>query len=169
MNGSVGTVKTNAPRVTGVQTATLVTLRVLIGWHFLNEGIAKITSPHWSSSSYLADSKWLLGDFFIAIGSDTTAVTIIDYANMWGLTLIGLGLMLGLFVRTASIAGITLLALYWIAAPPLAGYAYTMPSEGSYLIVNKVLIELAALLVVLAIPTSRTFGFDRFVARRARA
>ena len=99
------------------------------------------------------------------LAASPTAVTFVDYLNMWGLTLIGLGLMLGLLTRTATVAGLVLLALYYIAAPPFVGYAYGMPSEGSYLIVNKVLIELAALAVLLVHPTARTFGLDRFFRR----
>ena len=62
-----------------------------------------------------------------------------------------------------AIAGIVLLALYYLAAPPFAGLSYAMPAEGSYLIVNKVLIELAALVVLLAFPTGRWLGLDRLV------
>ena len=40
----------------------LVTLRVLIGWHFLYEGISKIINPYWSSAAYLLDSKWIFQD-----------------------------------------------------------------------------------------------------------
>jgi thiosulfate dehydrogenase [quinone] large subunit len=43
-----------------------------------------------------------------------------------------------------------------------------MPTEGSYLIVNKILIELAALLVILAYPTGQVFGLDRFLVRGGR-
>ena len=45
----------------------------------------------------------------------------------------------------------------------LVGYAYSMPTEGSYLVVNKVLIELAALVVLLAFPTGRLVGLDRLI------
>jgi len=37
----------------------LVTLRALIGWHFLYEGISKLINPYWSSAAYLLDSKWV--------------------------------------------------------------------------------------------------------------
>ena len=37
----------------------LVVLRVLIGWHFLYEGISKLINPYWSSAAYLLDSKWI--------------------------------------------------------------------------------------------------------------
>ena len=42
------------------QLTGLVILRILIGWHFLYEGISKIINPYWSSAAYLLDSKWIL-------------------------------------------------------------------------------------------------------------
>ena len=150
---------------TSFQVGALVALRLLIGWHFLYEGLAKIISPYWSAAPYLGDAQWIFKDLFINIASSPSAITAVDYLNMWGLTLIGLGLMFGLLERAALIAGIAVLALYYVAAPPFAGYRYAMPSEGSYLIVNKVLIELSAMLVLLAFPTARQFGLERFFAR----
>ena len=35
----------------------LVTLRVLIGWHFLYEGVSKLINPYWSSAAYLFHLK----------------------------------------------------------------------------------------------------------------
>jgi hypothetical protein len=40
-----------------------------------------------------------------------------------------------------------------------------MPTKGSYLIVNKVLVELAALVVILALPTGRQVGLDRLLVK----
>lgn len=145
------------------QTGALVALRMLIGWHFLYEGLAKLTSPHWSATGYIAAAQGPLGEFFNDLAASPTAVTVIDAVNAWGLTLIGLGLLFGLLARPAAIAGILALALYYAAAPPFPSLEYSMPAEGSYLIVNKVLIELAALVVLLAFPTSRRFGLDRLV------
>ena len=148
------------------QFGTMVALRVLIGCHYLYEGLAKLLNPYWTSAGYLAESQWWFKGVFVAIAASPGAVTVVDYVNMWGQVAIGLGLMFGLFTRWSAIAGIVLLALYYIAAPPFVGYTYPIPAEGSYLIVNKVLIELAALLVVLAYPTEQTFGLDRFLARK---
>lgn len=145
------------------QTAALVALRMLIGWHFLYEGLAKLTNPYWSSAGYLAGAQGPLGELFTDMAASPAIVTTIDALNAWGLTLIGVGLLLGLLARPAAIAGIVVLALYYVAAPPFPGLEYAMPAEGSYLIVNKVLIELAALLVVLAFPTSRRWGLDRLL------
>ncbi len=38
---------------TPFELTTLVLLRVLIGWHILYEGIAKLLAPNWSSASFL--------------------------------------------------------------------------------------------------------------------
>jgi thiosulfate dehydrogenase [quinone] large subunit len=150
------------------QTFALVALRILIGWHFLYEGLAKLTNPYWTSAGYLAEAKGWFSGMFLDIASNPSALTAVDYLNIWGLILIGLGLMLGAFTQIATIAGIVLLALYYLAAPPLVGLTYAMPTEGSYLIVNKVLIELAALVVLLAFPTGQVVGIDRLIARKRR-
>lgn len=147
------------------QVTTLVALRMLIGWHFCYEGLAKLLNPYWTSAGYLAGSQWFLKDLLIDVAANATAVTVVDFLNQWGLVAIGLGLILGALVRPAAIAGVVLLSLYWIVAPPFASVTYAMPAEGSYVLVNKVLVELGALLVVVAFPTSNVYGLDRFLAR----
>ncbi len=154
---------------TRFQTAALVTLRLLIGWHFLYEGLAKLVSPYWTSAGYLADSKWFLHGTFLKIAASPTAVTAVDLINEWGLTLIGLGLLFGLLTRWAAWAGVVALALYYVAAPPFAGWTYAVPSEGSYLVVNKILIELVALLVLLAFGAGKEWSLDGLFARRRGA
>lgn len=150
---------------TGWQVASLVALRLLVGWHFLYEGVAKLANPYWTSAEYINQAKWLFQKTFTDIAANPGAVTIVDQLNSWGLTLIGLGLVLGLFTRTAASSGILVLLLYYIVAPPLVGLSYAMPTEGSYLVVNKVLIEAAAMLVLLLFPTGRRYGLDRFIAQ----
>ncbi len=145
------------------QLTALVTLRMLIGWHFFYEGLAKIANPYWTSAGYLAESKFLLSGLFLKIAASPGALGTVDFLNKWGLVAIGLGLMLGCLTRAATISGIVLLALYFLAAPPFVGYVYSMPTEGSYMIVNKTLIELTALVVLLAYPTSTLIGLDRLI------
>ncbi len=143
----------------------LVTLRVLIGWHFLYEGISKLINPYWSSAAYLLDSKWLLSSLATTIVSNPTLLGISDYVNMWGLTLVGASLLLGLFSRYGTLAGMVFVLLYYLFAPPLLGLEYARPGEGSYLIVNKNLIEACALWVLFSFPTSHIIGLDRFFAK----
>jgi thiosulfate dehydrogenase [quinone] large subunit len=100
---------------------------------------------------------------FIGLAANPTMLAMVDFINSWGLVLIGLGIMVGAFATVFSIAAAVLLFLYYIAAPPFVGLVYSVPMEGSYLIVNKVLIELVAVLVLLAFPTSMSFGLDRLI------
>lgn len=146
----------------GSQLLALVALRLLIGWHLLYEGAAKLISPGWSSKSFLLDSKGFFAGFFNWIAGSQTLLTIADHANIWGLTLFGLALMLGVFTRISSLGAIVLLALYYLSHPPLIGVEYMFPSEGSYFLVNKNLVEIFALLVLYLFPTSRQFGLCRF-------
>ena len=57
----------------------------------------------------------------------------------------------------------TFVCLYYLFAPPLLGLEYGRPGEGSYLIVNKNLIEACALWVLYCFPTSHIIGLDRFL------
>lgn len=141
----------------------LVTLRVLIGWHFLYEGVIKLANPNWSSIGYLMDSQGFMADLFYSIAANPTALSVADFLNIWGLIAIGLGLMLGAFTNISVISGIVLLALYYLSHPPFVGMKYSLPMEGSYLLVNKNLIELAALVILFIFPTGRQIGLDRLI------
>lgn len=145
------------------QLILLVVLRVLIGWHFLYEGLAKLVNPDWSSIGFLLDSEGFLASFFSSLASNPELIKIVDFLNIWGLILIGLGLILGLFSRVSIIAGIALLGMYYLSHPPFVGYSYSVPAEGSYLWVDKNLIEMAALAVLLVFPTWMQIGIDRFI------
>jgi len=129
-----------------------VALRLVIGWHFLYEGIVKLTNPNWSGVGYLLDSEGFLKGFYINLASNPVLLETVDFLNIWGLIAIGLGLILGAFSRITVIAGIILLTLYYFSHPPFIGLKYSLPMEGSYLIVNKVIIELIALAVIFVFP-----------------
>jgi thiosulfate dehydrogenase [quinone] large subunit len=148
------------------QLIALVFLRVLIGWHFLYEGLSKVMNPYWSSANYLLESKWIFSNLFTSIVANPAALKIVDFLNEWGLMAIGAGLIAGCFTLVATISGIVLLLLYYVAMPPWVGLTYTIPTEGSYLIVNKNLIEMAALLVLALFPTGNIVGLDVFIFRK---
>lgn len=142
---------------------SLVILRVAIGWHFLYEGIVKLLNPNWSSLGYLMDSQGLFAGMFHSIAGNPTLLNIMDFINVWGLVLIGAGLIVGLFTRIASIAGMVLLAFYYLSHPAIIGANFAMPAEGNYLWVNKNLIELLTLWVIALFPTWKIIGLDRFL------
>ena len=146
---------------TGFQLFSLVALRMLIGWHFLYEGIAKLLNPYWTSAGYLQASQGPFADWFVGLAADPGRLALVDALNKWGLVLIGAALLVGAGTRIAALCGAALLLLYYLANPPLLGLENSIPTEGSYLFVNKVLIELTALLVIFAFRTSHLVGLDR--------
>ncbi len=148
---------------TKLQSSALVILRITIGWHFLYEGGVKILNPHWTAKSFLLDSGGFMKGFFEFIAGNQTLLSISDYANAWGLALIGLSLLVGLFTRYSSLAAILLLLLYYLSHPAFPGIEYLFPSDGSYFIINKTLVELFALLIIFAFPTSHIFGLQRLI------
>jgi thiosulfate dehydrogenase [quinone] large subunit len=147
------------------QTFWLVALRLLIGWHFLYEGLVKIINSGWTAYPYLMDSQGFLSDFFHGIAENPQLLTITGIINIYGLTIIGSGLILGCFSRWASIGGIALLVFYYLSHPPFIGAEYMMPTEGSYLWLDKNLIELGALTVLVCFPTSHIIGLDRYISK----
>ena len=153
----------NKGTLSTAQMVTVVALRVLIGWHFLYEGLSKLTSDGWSAKGFLLQARGPLAEVFRWMAADPERLEIVNQLNMWGLTLIGLGLILGCLTRLASAAGILVILLFYLCNPPFVGYFYSIPTEGSYLIVNKNLVELAALAVVLVTGSGRAAGLDRII------
>jgi thiosulfate dehydrogenase [quinone] large subunit len=141
----------------------ITALRVLVGWHFLYEGLNKLTAPSFTAAGYLKQAKGPLAGQFHWLASRPDLLANADLITMWGLTLVGACLMLGLFTRLASLIGIGFILMFYLAAPPWIGYFYAIPSEGSYLIVNKNLVEVAALAVILFTGSGRFAGLDRIV------
>jgi uncharacterized membrane protein YphA (DoxX/SURF4 family) len=140
-------------------------LRILVGWHFLYEGIAKLMTPGWSAKMYLLGSNWIFSDIFHRMAESPGIMKAVDFLNIWGLILIGLSLIIGLLIRWSSIAGAVLLLFYFVAYPPIPGYTFGSVNEGSYLWINKTLIEFAMLLVFAAFPVDYFFGIDRLIKR----
>jgi len=134
-------------------------LRIIIGWHFLYEGIVKLFSPGWSAWGYLMNSTGFLTGLFQGMAQNDALLAVVNFLNVWGLIFIGLGLILGLFTRMAQFGGIALLAIYYMANPPFASNTGA-GFEGSYLVVSKDVIELSALVLLSFFRTGRFLGLD---------
>jgi len=151
------------PDLSALQSTLLAILRIAIGWHFLYEGLVKLFDPNWSSASYLAESKWIFSGLFDWILMNPEVLGVVDLLNIYGLILIGLGLFFGCFTRIASVSGIILLLLYYVANPPLIKITQGMGAEGNYLFVDKNLVELIALSVLAFFPAGMFWGLDRLI------
>lgn len=148
------------------QLFALVALRVLIGWYFLYEGLVKFLNPNWTSLGYLKDSKGWLSPLFNFITEHEFLMSLADNLNIYGLTIIGLLLIVGLFTKAAGFGAISLLSLYYLSHPPLLNVVYMLPTEGSYLWIDKNIIMLCAVVVLILFPTSTQIGLDRIIFKK---
>jgi len=72
--------------------------------------------------------------------------------------------MLGLFTQAGCLGAVGFLAMFYLSQPPLSG----MPqagAEGTYLFVNKNLLELTAVLAIFAFRTGAIAGLDQLLMR----
>jgi len=150
----------------------ITVLRVMVGWHFLYEGIAKMSASSWSAAGYMKAARGPFAGLFKWIAGQPNLLDNANLITMYGLTIVGVLLILGLFTRLASLGGIGFILLFYLCNPPFVGYFYSLPTEGSYLVVNKNLVELCALVVILLTGSGRFAGLDRILhllfARRPR-
>ncbi|MBT8291193.1 MAG: DoxX family membrane protein [Muriicola sp.] len=137
---------------------SVVFLRILIGWHFLYEGVIKLFNPDWTAFGYLATAQGPFKSVFIALTNEAT-MGWVDTLNTLVLIFVGVTLILGIFEKWGAIAGIGLLALYYFAHPPFP-WLEQQNVEGSYWFVNKNLIEIAALWILAQLPTGHYFGLQ---------
>jgi thiosulfate dehydrogenase [quinone] large subunit len=161
--------------MTRLQQITLVLLRTLIGWHFLYEGYFKLVYPAWtragvpmerfSSAGYLQSASGPFADLFRAL-ADPAWAPWIDNGVALALAVAGVLLILGLFTQLGCAIAFALLLVFYVSAIPLEGTPQPR-AEGTYLIVNKNLIEAAAVGVLFAFRTGRIAGLD--VLRRRSA
>lgn len=89
-----------------------------------------------------------------------TALDWINLTTAWGLTLAGIGLMLGLLTPLSALVGAALLCMFYLSMPPWPGLPVPPNAEGHYWIVNKNLVEMLACLALVTIPTGRWIGLD---------
>ena len=153
-------------KVNFVQGLFLVLMRWAVGWHLAVEGWAKIDDPNWTSKEYLLSSTGPLAEYFHQIAGNETWLHWADLSNQWGLLLIGACLLLGLFTRLSCLTGFVMLGSYFVCHPPMEVWGegfLNAAGEGTYLFVDKVLIEALALAVLTAFPTGQWIGLDAFI------
>jgi len=146
---------------------TIITIiRAAIGWHFLYEGVIKLFAAEWSAASYLSNTYGFLSGFYQWLAVSPVRLGVVDFLNVWGLILIGLGLFIGLFSRWASLAGALLLALYYFAYPPFG--ITLLGGDGSTFIINQLFVE-AAILVFLFCYKEKGYGIDDLIRKNVGA
>jgi thiosulfate dehydrogenase [quinone] large subunit len=115
------------------QMNSLVVLRLLVGWHFLYEGVVKLFNPYWTAKTFLLTSEGTLRPLFLWLAEEPM-ISFVNAANTALLLGVGAALLLGTLTRVAAVAGIVLLLMYYLAHPPfhgLGGAAHVLPGASA--------------------------------------
>ncbi|MBI4281272.1 DoxX family protein [Candidatus Uhrbacteria bacterium] len=135
------------------QKISLFLLRISLGWLMFYAGITKILNPNFSAAGYLGTAKtfpalyqWL---------ASSTNIGWINFVNEWGLTLLGVSLILGIGVRFSSVLGAVLMVLYYF---PVLDFPYV---AHSYL-VDEHIIYAAALIFLATVRAGRVYGLENW-------
>ncbi|QSG14580.1 putative membrane protein, DoxD family [Halapricum desulfuricans] len=136
-----------------------MTLRLVMGWVFFYAGIDKLLAGDWSAQGYLMGAASREGSLFPGLWETMAQnyVGLIDPLNMWGLTLVGLALIVGAAVRWSAFWGSVIMLFYY-----LSGY----PLENSLLIDSHV-VYIALLFGIGAFGAGRILGVDEYLERTA--
>ena len=142
--------------MTNLQKYSLVLLRLSLGWLFFYSGITKILNPAWSAAGYLKGAKTFISFYQWLL--TPSVLPVINFLNEWGLTLVGVSLILGVFVRWGSYAGILLMVLYYL--PILQ---FPMVGDRSY-IVDEHIIYIFAFLILAGFDAGKTWGLENRIS-----
>jgi thiosulfate dehydrogenase [quinone] large subunit len=99
---------------------SLLAMRLVMGWSLFYAGITKVIDPAWSAEGFLLNAIPQGNPFtgmFALMANEW--LWLIDPLNAWGLTLTGLGLLLGAMVRWNAFWGAVMMLFYWAASLPL--------------------------------------------------
>lgn len=96
----------------------VVSLRLVTGWILFYSGITKVLDPEWTASGYLMHAI-PKGNPFMGIWPMLAGMPLVDILFQWGLTLVGLGLILGGFTRWNAFRGSVMMLLIWTSSLPL--------------------------------------------------
>jgi len=157
----------NIGYMTIYEKVSLFLLRIGLGWLFLYAGVTKILDPSWSAAGYLSNAK-TFPEFYAWLASPAI-LPFINFVNEWGLTLLGISLILGVFVRLSSLGGAALMLLYYLPVVEMRAFelfpAITLPYTATSVLVDSHIIYVLALLLLAAFKAGRTWGLDNMVSK----
>ena len=131
---------------------TLLAVRVVLGWLFFYSGITKVLDPTWSAKGYLAHAV-PEGNPFIDVWMSLAGNPVVDILFQWGLTLTGLGLIVGALVRWNA---------FWAAVMMLSIWASSLPLENGIIVDEHVVYSLT-LFSLGVFGAGRILGFDAYL------
>ena len=135
------------------QKVSIFFLRISLGWFMFYAGITKVQNAAWSAAGYLQNAK-TFPDFFAWFASPAV-LPITNFLNEWGLTILGVSLILGIFVRLTSILGVALMLLYYF---PILEFPFV---EHGFIIDDHIIYALI-LLYFAAFRAGRVWGLENW-------
>lgn len=132
----------------------LFLLRVVTGWMMLYAGITHVLDPQFSAAGYLQGAKTFVGFYQWLLSPGI--LPIVNFVNEWGLTLLGVSLILGVGVRLSSVLGAVLMLLYYF---PILDFPY--PNAHAY-IVDEHIIYASMLLFFASVRAGRAWGLENW-------
>ena len=140
----------------------LVGLRIVMGWTPFQAGIVKLLDPEWTAAGFL-EFAIPEGNPFINLWQGWAGNPTIDFLVQWGLTLTGLGIMLGVLVRWNAFWGAVIMFSFW-AASLTGGLAQGLPLEHGWLVDDHIVYALL-LFGLGAFGAGRILGIDSRLER----
>ena len=126
--------------------------RVGMGVLFFYAGITKVLDPAWSAEGYLKGAK-SFNAFYTWLASPGL-LPITNFVNEWGLTLLGLALILGIGIKYVAPLGALLMLLYYF---PVLDFPFA--GEHAF-IVDEHIIYALVLLLLWKLDAGRTWGLE---------
>lgn len=130
---------------------SLLAVRLILGFFYFYAGFSKLTNADWTSAGFLQGAKTFPGLF--AWFASENLIGIVDFMNEWGLTLLGISLVLGLFVRLSASLGVLLMFLYYL---PGLEFPYV---EHGFLIDDHIIL-ISVLIYLAIVRAGRVYGLD---------
>jgi thiosulfate dehydrogenase [quinone] large subunit len=145
----------------------ILALRVTMGWVLLQGGVTKLITyldgnpeTNWTAAGYLANAI-PEGNPFGELWLGMAGSPMVDILVMWGLTLTGLGLILGAFVRWNAFWGAVMMLMFWAAALQ-GGITAGLPIAHGW-VVDDHMVYAALLFGLGAIGAGRILGLDAYL------
>jgi thiosulfate dehydrogenase [quinone] large subunit len=147
----------------------ILALRVVMGWTLFQGGVTKLVTyldatpeNDWTAAGYLANAI-PAGNPFTSLFAAMAGSPLVDMLVMWGLTLTGLGLILGALVRWNAFWGAVMMMFFW-AASLTGGLAAGLPVAHGW-VVDDHLVYAALLFGLGALGAGRLLGVDAYLER----
>jgi len=135
----------------------ILILRVTMGWIFLQAGIDKLLDPEWTAAGYLQFAIHENNPFTF-LWANFAGSPAIDFLVMWGLTLTGLGIILGALLRWNAFWAAMLMIFFWASALQ-GGLAEFLPLEHGW-VVDEHIVYAALVFGLGALGAGRILGVD---------